>query len=456
MSENPAGSDCLFKQRIEKYLLENKQNILEDIRRLVRFESINGRTAENRACLEFFLTRAREMGFEVKMTTTKDVGIVEMGTGGETLGILVHLDVVATGDPDKWTESPFSGAVHDGFIWGRGTNDDKGAAVMSLYAMKAVAESGIEMQQKVQLIVGTSEESYWTDIENFMREFPVPDYGYSPDGEFPIYNAENGYADIELIFKGDGGKDIHSIFAGESNNTIPSKAVVDFEDGSRTVEQGVSGHSSAPEIADNAIIKLCKKINAEKGRHYDFAMFVEDFFGEHQDGRTLKIDDGSEYVNGQRLRVTTVVPTVLRFEENTKTTSGHVSVNLNVRHKFSVTKRMLEEALERLTAQYNFRFKIKEYMDPMYVDPDLPFIRLMQEVSREYGVADDLMTAAGTTYAKAMKNFVSWGPSFLTDPQCAHMEDERLSIDSMELATKMYARFLFRTFYDKQDEDEND
>ena len=455
-SDKNINNDNKYKLQIEEYLSKNQENMLEDISKLIRFESINGETAENRACLGFFLSRAREMGFDVKMTTTEDVGIVEMGAGRKTLGILVHLDVVATGDPDKWSESPFSGTVHDGFIWGRGTTDDKGAAMMSLYAMKAVLESGIDLHQRVQLIVGTSEESNWTDIENFVREFPLPDCGYSPDGEFPIYNAENGYADIELIFERDGEKAIQSISAGESSNTIPSKAVLVFEDGNRIVEQGVSGHSSAPELADNAIIKLCKKINAENGKRFDFARFVVDWFGDSQDGRQFRIDDGIECFNGQRLNMTTAVPTVLRFEKNKEKKSGYVILNLNVRPKFGVTKSMLEEALERLTDKYHFSFEIKGYMDPMYVDPNLQFIRIMQEVSREYGIADDLKTAAGTTYAKAMKNFVAWGPSFLTDLQCAHMEDERLSIDSMALATKLYAWFLFRIFRDRQDEDEND
>jgi len=44
-----------------------------------------------------------------------------MGQGDETLGILVHLDVVGIGDLAKWTHDPFDVVQRDGFLWGRGT-----------------------------------------------------------------------------------------------------------------------------------------------------------------------------------------------------------------------------------------------------------------------------------------------------------------------------------------------
>jgi succinyl-diaminopimelate desuccinylase len=94
--------------------------------------------------------------------------------------------------------------------------------------------------------------------------------------------------------------------------------------------------------------------------------------------------------------------------------------------------------------EYGYTIEVKEYLDPMKVGKDLPFINIMKEVSEEYGMNSDLKNAAGTSYAKSMANFVSWGPVFPDDPKCAHAEDERLSIRSMMLATKMYACLLSR------------
>jgi carboxypeptidase PM20D1 len=45
--------------------------------------------------------------------------------------LTAHLDVVPAA-PDKWTHPPFSGAVVDGFVYGRGAIDDKGSVMARL------------------------------------------------------------------------------------------------------------------------------------------------------------------------------------------------------------------------------------------------------------------------------------------------------------------------------------
>ena len=47
-----------------------------------------------------------------------------------------HLDVVAPGPEEKWTHGPFSGAIADGFVWGRGALDVKVTATALLEAVQ--------------------------------------------------------------------------------------------------------------------------------------------------------------------------------------------------------------------------------------------------------------------------------------------------------------------------------
>jgi len=55
-----------------------------------------------------------------------------------------HLDVVPTGPEEFWSESPFKGGLHDGWLYGRGAGDMKAGIVCALAAFKALQELGVQ------------------------------------------------------------------------------------------------------------------------------------------------------------------------------------------------------------------------------------------------------------------------------------------------------------------------
>jgi succinyl-diaminopimelate desuccinylase len=375
------------------------------------------------------------------MTSTEDVLIVEMGAGNETIGILVHVDVVHEGDITEWKTPPFEGRADSAYIRGRGAVDDKGPVMMSLYAMKAVRELGAPLRKRVRLIVGSCEETVWTDMEHYLQEFDAPDYGFSPDGEFPIYYAEKGYCDVELVFSEPGVAEIVDITAGDSPNTIPSRAIIETKAGRKSY-RGKAAHSSTPALGRNAIELLCKDMNNQSGgTRYYFAKFTQDFLSDDSFGGKLGFDDDNFSFSGDvsgldRETITTAVPTILEKK------NGKIVMNLNIRQAYGVTKERIEEMLRDKAREYRYDFIIRDCMDGIKVEPSLLFLRHMRKAARDYGCDDSLRVAAGTSYAKSMKNFVSWGPEFPHEESGAHTENEKLSIDSMMTATGMYALFL--------------
>lgn len=71
--------------------------------------------------------------------------------------LLHHMDVVPA-DPRQWSVDPFSGAVKDGYIWGRGAIDMKGEAVAHLMAMIAMKRSGYPLNRDIIFIANADEE----------------------------------------------------------------------------------------------------------------------------------------------------------------------------------------------------------------------------------------------------------------------------------------------------------
>jgi carboxypeptidase PM20D1 len=74
--------------------------------------------------------------------------------------LLAHQDVVpvAPGTQSEWLQDPFGGAIADGYVWGRGTWDDKGNLMAMLEAVEALAAQGYQPRRTLYLGFGDDEE----------------------------------------------------------------------------------------------------------------------------------------------------------------------------------------------------------------------------------------------------------------------------------------------------------
>lgn len=144
---------------------------------LLRIPSVTGTEAENEAQL-WFAKRLREAdcntdlwsipldevrahpawpGWEVERTEA--LGLVGSWgcTGGPTLVLNGHIDVVPPGDLRQWADgNAYAGVIRHGAVYGRGACDMKGGLVCNLYALRAIQAAGIRLRGKVllQSVVG--------------------------------------------------------------------------------------------------------------------------------------------------------------------------------------------------------------------------------------------------------------------------------------------------------------
>ena len=78
----------------------------------------------------------------------------------QPIALLAHQDVVpvAPGTKKDWLKPPFDGAISDGFIWGRGSWDDKGNLYSILEAAEAMAKQGFRPKRTIYFAFGHDEE----------------------------------------------------------------------------------------------------------------------------------------------------------------------------------------------------------------------------------------------------------------------------------------------------------
>jgi carboxypeptidase PM20D1 len=117
--------------------------------------------AELRAVLERSFPRLHST---LRRETVSEHGLLYTWTGSELslrpVLLMGHLDVVPVepGTEGHWTHPPFSGAIADGFVWGRGTLDTKGSVVAILEAVEALLAEGFRPRRTVYLAFGHDEE----------------------------------------------------------------------------------------------------------------------------------------------------------------------------------------------------------------------------------------------------------------------------------------------------------
>ena len=115
---------------------------------------------------------SRQLGFRV-VDQNGNVCWAEYGSGRETVVAMGHLDMVPPGS--GWSFEPFCGIAKNGYILGRGSQDDKGPLFSSLYALRAVADLGVPLSKKVRIIFGMDEESgKMRDVEEYLKSEPSP------------------------------------------------------------------------------------------------------------------------------------------------------------------------------------------------------------------------------------------------------------------------------------------
>jgi len=136
--------------------------------------------------------------------------------------LMGHQDVVPAGPENEWTQPPFSGKIADGFIWGRGTLDDKVSLMGILEAVEYLLDKGFQPKRTIYICSSHDEEvggsgtvavaallkSRGVSLEYVLDEGGAVTTGVIPGVKKPVAlvaTAEKGYMSVELSVETKGG-----------------------------------------------------------------------------------------------------------------------------------------------------------------------------------------------------------------------------------------------------------
>ena len=461
---------------IRKYIEENKNNIINTLSDLISYKSVSVESnnskmpfgEECKKALDYILNLGNKMGFRTK-NIDGYCGYIEFGQGEELVGIIGHLDVVPADIKDGWTTDPFKLDIRDKKIFGRGSIDDKGPVVASLYAMKYVADN-MKINKRVRLILGLNEETGWKCINHYKEVEEIPDIGFSPDADFPAIYAEKGILSLEIAKKFE--LDNFEILDIDTNknalNVVPkyvsikirfkgSDTIPDFKsdenikitnlDGNifKIEAYGKASHAAFPENGKNAITILFKYLlEYIKSDYIETLMHLgifeiesPEFLSRQDIAYATEFDDISVIQDESGILTSNIAD--LKYEGEVL----KIRLNLRVPVKTELDKIILQ--YKKLKNIYeNLEVTVLSRQEPLYVDKNSFLVtKLVDVYNRSTATKKEAIAIGGGTYARAFENCIAYGATMPGEPDMCHQVNEYISLENFFLACEIYSEAIY-------------
>lgn len=459
-------TDQELGRAVETWGRVHREELIRDIIHIVNQKSVSrpseggyayGTDCKN--CADAMLALVQQYGFETENDDYYTISALLPGKGTGELGILGHLDVVPEGD--GWHYEPYDAIEKDGFVIGRGSSDNKGGVMMSLYVMRALRELGVELRHTVRLICGFNEEAGMTDVGHYLAGHRPPEYTIVCDGGWAMCIGEKGILGADLVQSAKTGN-LVSLRAGVAHNAVPGEAVAVLRDldaagVSRLAGQtaditvteenslmkvtasGKAGHAAFPWSGDNAVYKLThfladhRLVTGEAGAAVAnlAALFNDDY------GTGL----GIAYEDAESGR-TTCVATLLTFE------NGEISQHIDTRYAITQQSDALQTALKAACTSRGIILRGLHDSAGRYTDPEAPVTKMLMNTVAEFlGAGYEAYTMGGGTHARKFPNALPYGPGGIKIKNpfgSPHGIDEAVSIDALLMSMSTYAVALKR------------
>lgn len=445
---------------LNKYMV----SLVKDIQKVIKIKTVQDTPVEggpfgkgNKECLETVLKMCKDMGFKVK-NLDGYCGYAEVGSGDELVGIIGHLDVVPEGE--GWEYPPYSAKIVNEEIWGRGTWDDKGPTIISIYAIKALMDSGFKFNKRVRLIFGCNEESGSLCMEHYLKVDEPISYGVSPDANFPVIFGEKTINNIFLegTAKNNGKVKLTYLDGGIVINAVPDKCnfkleCEDKENVKTSIKNaldslnikfevkeqgnelsylvfGKACHGSIPQYGINAISYAIKALANVVDN--DFVKFYDKYIGLSVNGSNIGCYACDEY-GDLAFNVG-----IVHYEND------EFVIKVNSRLPFNTNnEKMFEQISETIKNEKYVKAVFKGGSTGFIMDKESLMIKSLVKAYQEVtgDTKSEPICCAGGTYAREFKNCVAFGPEMEGyDGQFIHQPNERIPLKAVEDLLKIYTK----------------
>lgn len=466
-----------YDEKIKNWIEENRERMVEMWMDLIRIPSVRSDPAPGAPfgipcaqALKKATEYGEQMGFSTRLEEERGYSLISYGKGEKTIGIFGHSDVVPAGDGWLYAE-PFSPVIRDGVVFGRGCGDNKSGVMAGLFATKIIEECGLPVKSRLQVFVGSNEESGMADMESFVAHEAMPDLCFVPDAMYPCSLGEKGHLkqwnrcdtplkDI-LDFHGDGAFNIVLDLAKVTLRYTPER-MAELEqktsgndaymlertpDGNILLTaKGASKHSAYPEGSVNAMILACRVLA-------DCATLCET---DRKQMQTLVTFMGDNYGTGIGIAFEEPGFNKLTCTNGmVKVENGLLSVSVDIRYGVGMPSDRLEMLLDKAWGEAGWSLTYRDNHHGAMVEKDSPIPELLSQVATQVtGQEYKPYWMFAGTYSRHLHNTFTVGAK-ATDPESkavlpplpaghggGHQRDEYCRIDDFLLGVRLLTHYI--------------
>ena len=472
--------------------------MVQSLTQLVSFntQAVEGQTPDTNPAFMGFKSSLKQLSQELGLDYADHGYVVLIGLDANSavnnepkkLGIVTHGDVQPA-NPALWAQSPYllDTQSEPGKLIGRGTEDDKGAIVTAMYAMKAIKDKHIKRDRRIELLVYLAEESDWEPLKTFLASYTPADMNITIDAEYPVVTAEKGWSKITFTVpnitisnieaKAEASTQAPTLTAfsgGYFASQVPQQAeagieavspalltklqtraaaqqgmkyrfenhCVDKQCNLHIFADGKAAHSSTPEDGVNAVTHLAALLSPElndKPWPQTSASLTVATMNELVGLGIYAEQFGDLAYKDDFMGPLTLAPTVV-----VQTQKG-TEVTINLRRPVGKTPELLAQQAREALALWQDKHQvqladIESYWGEPMVMKDAPQQQTLLDVFAYFtGIVDPKPVAiGGSTNSKLFPNALSFGPAMPGVEYTGHTEKEFITHKQFMLNLKMY------------------
>ncbi len=379
---------------------------------------------------------------------------------GPTLMLLSHTDVVPATNPDQWEHGPFSGAVAEGYVWGRGALDMKSMTATEAVVFSLFKRLNLDFAGELLYVAVADEEMGGTYGAKFLaEEHPdkvKADYVLNEGGGMPLQLNGKTFYTVDTVEKGLWWVRV----------TVP----------------GTAGHGSVPHD-DNPLVKSARFIDRIASEKFpkivspSVRAFFEkagEAFGEAgrqlvsllvSEGDRPDLEELKRYLQGTPMNPylvnaflrTTCSPTKIQAGLKENVIPDSCEFVLDFRYVPGYSREQIEEVLRGLAEELGIEIEVEtlQHHQASESPADTDFYRVIEEAVREELDAEAVpYLLTGATDSRFFREIgaVAYGfyplstkMSLAERAQLIHNDNERIDLESLELSVRVLMKIAMKT-----------